>query len=85
MLVLMAAVTVSRQDLHHLIDQLEEQEFGKAASALESIRHASLEATLRGIPGLQMPDHWPPQFVEFEPLPVSGGELPSEQLIRERR
>lgn len=81
----MSAVTINRQDLHRLVDQLDEQQLATAASALESIQRASLESILRGTPGLRMPDHWPPQFVEFEPLPVTTGELPSEQLIRERR
>jgi hypothetical protein len=81
----MAASSVSRQHLHELVDQLNEQQIPQAAHALEAIHDASLEAILRGIPGLRMPDHWPPQFMEFEPLPVTGEELPSEQLIRERR
>ncbi len=67
----------SREHLHELVDQLNEEQIPQAAHALEAI--------LRGIPGLRMPDHWPPQFMEFEPLPVNGEELPSEQLIRERR
>jgi len=81
----MAATSDSRQHLQELVDQLNEQHIPQAAHALEAIQDASLEAILRGIPGLRMPDHWPPQFVEFEPLPVYGEELPSEQLIRERR
>lgn len=39
---------------------------------------------LRRIPGVELPDHWPPQFEKFEPLRVEG-EPVSEQLIRERR
>ena len=39
---------------------------------------------LRMIPGVKLPDHWPPQFENFEPLHVEG-EPVSEQLIRERR
>lgn len=81
----MATAYDPRHHLHELVDQLDEQHIAQAAHALESIQRASLEAILRGIPGLRMPDHWPPQFVDFEPLPVTGEELPSEQLIRERR
>ena len=81
----MATAPDSRQHLHELVDQLNEQQVPQAADALEAIQQASLEAILRSVPGLRMPDHWPPQFVEFEPLPVTGEELPSERLIRERQ
>ena len=56
----------------------------RAAQALEAIQQASLEAILRSIPGLRMPDHWPRRYADLEPLSVSG-EPVSEQLIRERR
>jgi hypothetical protein len=39
---------------------------------------------LKMIPGVKLPDHWPPRFEKFEPLRVEGEPL-SEQLIRERR
>lgn len=80
----MSASPIQRQELHRLIDELDEKLLPEAAEALQSIGKASPADMLRGISGLQMPDHWPPRFVDFEPLPVSG-ELPSAQLIRERR
>jgi hypothetical protein len=43
-----------------------------------------LAEILREIPGLGMPDHWPPRYPELEPIAVSG-EPASEQLMRERR
>lgn len=39
---------------------------------------------LKGIPGIKLPAHWPPNFPQFDPLLVEG-EPVSEQLIRERR
>ena len=39
---------------------------------------------LKTMPGVTLPDHWPPRFDKFEPLLVKGEPL-SEQLIRERR
>jgi hypothetical protein len=39
---------------------------------------------LKSVPGIKLPDHWPPHFEKFEPLRVEG-EPVSEQLIRERR
>ena len=41
-------------------------------------------AKLTSIPGVKLPDHWPPRFSKFEPLEVEGEPI-SEQLIRERR
>ena len=39
---------------------------------------------LKSIPGIRLPDHWPPQYPDFEPIAIEGEPL-SEQLIRERR
>lgn len=75
----------SRLHLHQLVDQLNEEQLPQATQAIEAIQQASFETVLRSIPGLRVPDGWPPQFVDFEPLPVSSEELPSEKLIRERR
>lgn len=80
----MAAHSDSRQHLHALIDELEEPLLSQAAQALTDLRHASLAAVLRDVPGLRMPEHWPPRYLEVEPLTVQG-EPVSEQLIRERR
>jgi hypothetical protein len=81
----MATASDSRHHLHQLVDELSDQHLPQATQALEALRQASLEGILRSVPGLRMPDHWPPQFVDFEPLPIADDELPSEQLIRERR
>jgi len=39
---------------------------------------------LKSIPGIWLPDHWPPKFQDFEPIHVEGEPI-SEQLIRDRR
>jgi hypothetical protein len=39
---------------------------------------------LNSMPGVKLPDRWPPHFEVFEPIHVEG-EPVSEQLIRERR
>lgn len=80
----MAASLDLRQRLRQLIDQLNEQQISQAAHALETIRQDSLGAILRAIPGLHMPEHWPPRYPAVEPLTVSG-EPASDQLLRERR
>jgi hypothetical protein len=80
----MAAASDPRLHLHQLVDQLSEQQISQAALALETIRQNSLAAILREIPGLQVPDHWPPRYPDIEPLTVAG-EPASEQLIRERQ
>lgn len=80
----MAVISDSRQHLHQLVDQLDDRQISQAAQALETIRQNALLAVLREIPGLHVPDHWPPRYRDVEPLTVPG-ELASEQLIRERR
>ena len=80
----MAAPLDPRLPLHDLVDQLDGTQIPQALHALETIRHNSLAAVLRSIPGLRMPDHWPPRYPTIEPLSVPG-EPASEQLIRERR
>jgi len=55
----------------------------RAASALSSPPDPVWQR-LKSIPGVKLPDHWPPRFEKFEPLRVED-EPVSEQLIRERR
>ena len=80
----MATASDARQELHQLVDQLSEEQLREAANVLENLRRASFATLLRDIPGVRMPEEWPPRFTDVEPIPVSG-ELPSEKLIRERR
>jgi hypothetical protein len=80
----MATSSDLRIEVHKVVDQLNEEQLAQAAQVLGAISHDSLEAILRDIPGLRMPEHWPPRFPEVEPLVVSG-EPASEQLVRERR
>jgi hypothetical protein len=80
----MAVASDPRRHLHQLVDELDDRQLPQAAQALEAIQQASLEAILRSIPGLRMPDHWPPRYADFEPISIPG-EPVSEQLIRERR
>jgi hypothetical protein len=65
----------------NLPQNLQVQETAEARRAREQ---EELLAVLRTIPGLRVPDHWPPRFADFEPMSFEG-EPPSEQLIRERR
>ena len=80
----MAVSSDPRHHLHELVDQLNDQQIPQAAHALEAIRKNSLAAVLHDMPGVQMPDHWPPRYPRVELLTVSG-EPASEQLIRDRR
>jgi hypothetical protein len=80
----MAASSDFPQRLHRLVDQLEDQQLSLAADALDTVHENSMVAVLRDVPGIRMPDHWPPRFPDVEPLTVSD-EPASEQLIRDRR
>ena len=76
--------TSIREDLHQAIDHLTEEQLSAVAEAIEKIQNSNPRIVLKDLSGFRLPAHWPPQFSDFEPLP-SGGELASEQLIRERR
>ena len=80
----MAASSDFPQRLRRLVDQLEDQQLSLAADALDTVHENSMVAVLRDVPGIRMPDHWPPRFPDVEPLTVSD-EPASEQLIRDRR
>lgn len=80
----MADLTASRAALHQLLDELPEEHMPAAFAALTQVQQDALRSALASIPGLRMPDRWPPQFPDFEPMPYEG-EPPSEELIRERR
>jgi hypothetical protein len=80
----MAENNASRAALHHLLDELPEEQMPAAFVALTQVRQDALRSALASIPGLRRPAQWPPQFPDVEPMPYEG-EPPSEQLIRERR
>ena len=69
------------QSAENLVEQALRQEFGvvPAQSSVAFLEH------LKNIPGVRLPEHWPPRFAHFEPVTVEGHEPVSDQLIRERR
>lgn len=76
----------SRQELHAAIDRLTEDQLKKVIEVVKPIVESNPYEILKGAPGIRVPDEWPPQYQTFEPIKISQeGELPSEQLIRERR
>ncbi len=80
-------MATTRNELHEAIDRLNEEQVKQAMALVQQLlthKPDPLWECLKTIPGLTLPDHWPPQFAEFEPLEVEG-EPASEQLIRERR
>ena len=76
----------TRQDLHKAIDKLTDDQVKKVIAAVKPIVESNPYETLKGAPGIRVPEQWPPEYPIFEPIKISlEGELPSEQLIRERR
>ncbi len=63
-----------------IIQQALAQRFGESAPAQTD----PVWVRLKNISGLRVPEHWPPQFAQFDPLTIEGESVP-EQLIRERR
>ena len=79
--------SATRLELHDAIEQLNDEQVEHLLSLVRGFlveEEDPLRKRLRSIPGIKLPDQWPPRFERFEPLEVEG-EPPSEQLIRERR
>jgi len=80
-------MATARNELHQVIDRLNDEQAERVRALVQQLltqKPDPLWECLKTIPGLTVPDHGPPQFAAFEPLPVEG-EPASEQLIRERR
>jgi len=75
----------TRQDLHEAIDKLTDNQVQKVIEAVKPIVEASPQELLKRAPGSRVAEQWTPEYPVFEPIKVTGDELPSEQLIRERR
>jgi len=75
---------MTREQVHEAIDRLDEGQLDEVRTVLEKISATDPRERWRRIPGLQMPDRWPPDFGDFQPLKLDG-EPVSEQLIRDRR
>lgn len=73
-----------REELHQLIEGLNEEQLQHALKLFKPMVGKDPFRDLQGVPGIRLPEHWPPEFEDFEPMKVEG-ELPSRQLIRERR
>jgi hypothetical protein len=65
-------------------EEILEQALAELAGRELSVPPGPVWQRLKTIPGVKLPDHWPPRFEKFEPLRVEG-EPVSEQLVRERR
>ena len=77
----------TRQELHEAVDRLDESKLGDALVIVQNMLETDGDAMrrrLKALPGVKLPDQWPPTFAAFEPIQVEG-EPVSEQLIRECR
>lgn len=76
-------------ELRQAIDQLNADQAKKVMTFVQSLLNGKTDVMLeqlKKIPGIRLPARWPPQFERVQPVKLEGeGELPSEQLIRERR
>jgi hypothetical protein len=72
-----------REEINEVLQDLDDEQLQQVLQAIKPIVNDPF-AGLRGVPGIHLPEHWPPEFEEFEPIKVEG-EPVSEQLIRERR
>jgi len=67
-----------------ILEQALLEQAGRAHAPADARESDPVWQALSKIPGIGMPEHWPPEFQRHEKLKVEG-EPVSEQLIRERR
>ena len=75
---------MTKEQMHKVIDRLTEEQLNKVEAVLEQLDTEDPRERWKTIPGLRVPEEWPPRFGKVERLQVEG-ESASEQLIRERR
>jgi hypothetical protein len=75
---------MTKEQVHQAIDRLTEEQLNKVQAVLEQLHTDDPRERWRSIPGLRIPEEWPPDYGNFEPVRLDG-ESVSEQLIRERR
>jgi hypothetical protein len=75
---------MTKEQVHQAIDRLTEEQLNKVQAVLEQLHTDDPRERWRSIPGLRLPEEWPPDYGNFEPVRLDG-ESVSEQLIRERR
>jgi hypothetical protein len=74
----------TKEQVHQAIERLSDDQLSKIQAAIEQLTADDPRERWRSIPGLQLPDVWPPDYGDFQPVKLEG-ESVSEQLIRERR
>ncbi len=77
-----------KEELHAVVEGLTDEDAARLLRVVGEMRVADEQAdlleALRAIPGVTVPDRWPPRFREVEPVVVAG-EPASEMLMRDRR
>ncbi len=77
---------MTKEQIHEAIDRLTPDQLTQINAALEQISHEDPRERWRSIPGLKLPEIWPPDYGDFNPIKLTGeGESAAEQLIQERR
>lgn len=75
---------MTKEQVHEAIDRLTEEQLNKVQMVLEQLDTEDPRGRWKSIRGLRMPEEWPPDYGNFEPVRVEG-EAVSEQVIRDRR
>ncbi|MBI3948774.1 MAG: hypothetical protein HY321_22890 [Armatimonadetes bacterium] len=77
-----------KEKLHAVVESLTDEEAGRLFEMARELRVADEQAALldalRAIPGVTVPERWPPRFHEVEPVVVVGKPA-SEMLIEDRQ
>lgn len=81
------ASSTTRLELYAAIERLNDKQLGEVLSVAKSFLvddKDPIRKRLLTMPGIKLPARRYPRLDAFEPLDVEG-ELPSEQIVRERR
>jgi hypothetical protein len=77
----------TRSEVHAAVDRLPEGDLDRVMLAMANMVEPAQDPVLeylKTVPGIEVPEEWPPDFPRVDPITVEG-EAVSVQLVRERR
>ena len=76
-----------KEELYAVVETLTDEEAHRLLAMARELETSGEQAAvlnaLRAIPGVTMPDRWPPRFRDVEPITVAG--KPASQMLTEDR
>lgn len=82
------ALSAIKEELYAVVAGMTDEEANRILEFARELRRADEEAALldalKAIPGVSLPEQWPPHFRDVEPAVVSGRPA-SEMVVEDRR